>query len=265
VAKREVVHPFQNLSNFRDIGGLQTVDGRTVKTGVLFRSEELSRLSVADLARLREYNIKLICDLRTPQESLKKRMPVAKDNSIQIVNIPIYDDGTEFGSRRKIIGFLFGKTGGDRSREFSRAHYHHIAFERTSRIRDVITLLSKEENLPALFHCAAGKDRTGFIAATIQLLVGVPYETVMEDYLCTNDFFGARLEKFVQAVRLMTMFQVSAERIRLIVMTQPDFLQEVHDAIISNYGSVERYFTEACEIDPSILQNLKKQLLSEDV
>ena len=257
-----MVHHFEKVSNFRDVGGLRTVDGRTLKTGVLFRSDELSRMTNRDLAKLHEFNIKLICDLRSPEESWKRQARVAPHQAIRMVNIPIHEHGAPYGIRKQLLSFLFGKTGGDRFREFSRGYYHHIAFEQTSRIREVIRLLSKEENLPALIHCTAGKDRTGFLAAVIQLLAGVPYDMVMDDYLRTNDYFAFRLEKFIRVMRVVTLFQVPPERMRLILMTHPEFLEEVHATIVKRYGSVETYLCEACEIDRDTLQELKNRLLA---
>lgn len=259
---REAVHPFQRLSNFRDVGGLKTADGRTFRAGVLFRSDELSRLNATDLLKLQGLGIKLICDLRSPGESHKKRRPRLPDESIRVVNVPIHEQATQDPSRRKLLGFLLGKTGGDRFREFSRDYYHHIAFGQTARIREVITLLSEEQHLPALIHCTAGKDRTGFLAALIQLLVGVPYEVVMEDYLRTNDYFGPRLEKFIKVMRVVTLSQVSPERMRLILMAHPEFLNEVHDTIVKRYGAVETYLREACGIDRDTLKKLKDRLLA---
>ena len=259
---REVVHPFQSLSNFRDVGGLKTADGRTFRAGVLFRSDELSRLNAKDLVKLQGLGIKLICDLRSPGETQKRRPPRLPDESIRVVNVPIHEQAAqEDGSRRKLLGFLFGKSGGDRFREFSRDYYHHIAFGQTARIREVITLLSEEQHLPALIHCTAGKDRTGFLAALIRLLLGVPYEAVMEDYLLTNDYFGPRLEKLIKVMRVVTLSQVSPERMRLILMAHPEFLGEVHDTIVKRYGAVETYLREACGIEQHTLQKLKDRLL----
>jgi protein-tyrosine phosphatase len=255
-----VVHPFEKLSNFRDVGGLRTGDGGVLKTGVLFRSEELSRLTERDAATLREFGIRSICDLRSPEESRKKAARLADGTAIRVVNIPLHDPDQE-SSRTRLLGFLFGKTGGDRYREFGKSYYHHLAFERTSRMREILTMLSKEENLPALIHCSAGRDRTGFVAAVIQLFAGVPYETVMEEYLRTNDYFGPRLDRFVAALRVMTLFLVPAERVRSIAMAQPEFLHEVYERILQNYGSVEGYLGEGCAIERDTLEELKRRLL----
>jgi protein-tyrosine phosphatase len=255
-------HHFDGLSNFRDIGGVRTADGHTLKPGVLFRSDELSRMTERDLAKLEELDIKLICDLRSLQERQRKQPRTAPSKAIQIVNIPLHDQATQDGSRKKLLGFLFGKTGGDRFREFSREYYRHIAFEQTARIREVITLLSNEQHLPAVIHCNAGKDRTGFLAAIIQLLAGVPYDVVMEDYLRTNHHFERRLERFIKVMRVATLFRVSQERMRLILMTHPEFLDEVYGSIIKRHGSIEEYLCEACEISRDTLQRLRKLLLA---
>ncbi|SET28811.1 tyrosine-protein phosphatase [Stigmatella erecta] len=251
----------RRLANFRDVGGLKTADGRTFRTGVLFRSGELSRMNAEDWVTLRGLGIQLICDLRSPGESQKRRLRLT-DASIRVVNIPIHEQATQDGSRRKLLGFLFGKAGGERFREFSRAYYHHIAFEQTARIREVITLLAGERNLPAVIHCTAGKDRTGFLAALIQLLAGVRYEEVMEDYLRTNDFFAPQLEKFLKVMRVLTLSQVSPERMRLILMAHPDFLDEVYGTLMKRYGSVETYLREACGIEQDTLRKLKDRLLA---
>jgi len=144
-----------------------------MKAGVLFRSDELSRMTRRDLSNLREFNIKLICDLRTPEECRKKR-PRAFGRTVRVVNIPMYEQAEEDLGHTRLLGFLFGSDGGDRFDKFSRRYYHHLAFEQTARLGEVLTLLSREGSLPALIHCSAGRDRTGFVAAVIQLLAGVP-------------------------------------------------------------------------------------------
>ena len=112
-----------------------------------------------------------------------------------------------------------------------------------------------------MIHCTAGRDRTGYISALIQLLVGVPYELVVEDYLLTNQFYESRLQKFIKIMRWLTFFQVLPERMKLILMAQREVLDEVYDNIIQKHGSIESYLCDACKIDHSVLQRLKNLLL----
>lgn len=246
---------FEKLSNFRDVGGVETADGRIVKTGMLFRSDELSRITERDLAKLHELGIKLVCDLRSPGE-IKRR---GRAHAIEVVQIPLSEN--EAGNRKQLLGFLFGKTGADDFRDFSRRTYNHIAFEQTARIREVFTLLAEEGHLPAVIHCQAGKDRTGYIVALILLSLGVPYERVLADYLRTNDQYEPRLAKLIRVMRIATLARVSEQRIRLVLMAHPEFLDEVHDRIIKTHGSVAAYLREACGVEPATLDTLKRRLL----
>ena len=260
--RREAVSPFEKLSNFRDAGGLATADGRTLRTGMLFRSDDPSRMSGLDVLKLREFELKLICDLRSPKESRKKPPRLAPEMAIHVVNIPLHDPETHDVSRTRMLGFLFGKTGGERFLEFCRGYYHHLAFERMFRVREVFTLLAAEDSFPALIHCTAGKDRTGLVTALIQLLVGVPYELVREDYLRTNEYFRVRLERLIRVTRAVTLHQVSTERMRVLMAAHPELLDGVYGEIVRKYGSVERYLLAGCEVDPGTLREIRSRLLA---
>jgi hypothetical protein len=101
----------------------------------------------------------------------------------------------------------------------------------------------------------------GHKAPLIQLLVGVPCEGIMDDYLRTNDYFGPRPEKFVRVMRDVALSRVSPERTRLILMACPEFLSEVHDTIMKRYAAVEIYLREVCGIDQDALHKPKDRLL----
>ncbi len=98
-------------------------------------------------------------------------------------------------------------------------------------------------------------------APLIQLLVGVPCEGTMDDYLGTNDYSGPRPEKFVRVMRDVALSRVSPERTRLILMACPEFLSEVHDTIMKRYAAVEIYLREVCGIDQDALHKPKDRLL----
>jgi protein-tyrosine phosphatase len=158
---RVVTSPFEKVFNFRDIGGLRTKEGNFMKSGVLFRSDHLSKITDNDWKLLQKFNIKVICDLRTPKECSKKPSPLSLKKSINMINIPLHTDNI---NRIKLMKLLFSKTGEANFEEFRKSYYHHIAFNRTNQIKEIISILSHKKNLPALIHCTAGKDRTGYIS-----------------------------------------------------------------------------------------------------
>jgi protein-tyrosine phosphatase len=258
----DAVRQLERMYNFRDVGGMPTTDGGTSRAGLLFRSGELSTMTARDLDALRGLDIRTICDLRSTRESRKKPLGLAAKHSVRVLNVPFHDEAITDGSRKKLFGFLLGKTGGDQFREFIREFYHHLAFDRAFRVGEVITLLAHEENLPAVIQCTAGKDRTGFLAAVIQLLVGVPYARVTEDYLRSNDHFEPRLKKLTQTVRILTLFRVSPERMRLLLTAHSEVLDDVHREIIESHGSIANYLSGACRVEQETLERLRRLLLA---
>lgn len=251
---------FDKLVNFRDMGGLKTEDGRSLKTGVLYRSDDLSRMTENDLKKLDECRIKVICDLRSPKEHKSKQSRLLPHGRFRVMNMPLHLEGTQ-ASKRQIIDFFFGRAGAENFKKFSRAYYHYMAVESTLQIKKIIDLLAQEQNLPALIHCTAGKDRTGFISALIQLTAGVPYPIVVQEYLVTNDLYKSRLEKLSKAMSWLTLFQVKPARIKLILMANKECLDEVFSDIIQKYGSIDMYLIRACGIEQGTLRKLKELIL----
>jgi len=252
---------FDKLSNFRDFGGLPAANGQTLKAGLLFRSAELSRLTANDAAQLRAAGIKLICDLRAPGESRKKPPYRLADQGFRIVNIPIHDQPTHDALRKRLLRLLVSNTAPERFPQVMRDYYHHIAFERSASAGEVIRLLASEESLPALIHCTAGKDRTGWIAAILQLLAGVPFALVMTDYLRTNDAIRPEVERAIRLLRLLSLFQIPAGRMRQMAMAHPEPLHQVYEHMIQRHGTIEEYLMGACNVNSATLQQLKRRLV----
>ncbi len=252
--------PLDGAFGFRDIGGLETSDGRSTRTGVLFRSGELSRLSVRDTERLKGLGIKTVCDLRTPNERKSKhdRLPAG----VRLVQTPFYPNGGDV-NRWQFFWLLSTKS---RTLDFEaqiRQAYRRFAFESTAQIRRILTSVSEERELPAVLHCTAGKDRTGYVVALIQLLAGVPRDAVVADYLETNRWFAPHAGRYRKFLRWMSLFTISPERFQPLLEVRREYLEETLDEVLARHGSIEDYLTDGCGVDRSTMERLKRLLIEE--
>lgn len=170
----------EGTSNLRDLGGWRTNQGRHTRFGRLFRSAKLSNLTTADELRLAGLGIRNICDLRGVEE-IRHDASVQLDGSrLHLLPMEAHLDGLLQGilAQRDIAR-------GDMEDFISTAYetYPHACAEQ---LRSLFALILEDDNLPLLFHCAAGKDRTGFAAAVVLTTVGVGWKSVLQDYLATN-------------------------------------------------------------------------------
>jgi protein-tyrosine phosphatase len=175
----------EGCTNLRDLGGYRAADGRRVRFGRVFRSSALSRLTKADLECFGALGIRTVCDLRGRAESgaAPSRLPLA--DPPEVVSLAI--EPTVGASLRDLLE-RGAATGEDVLDLLGRA-YDAYASDHLHRYREMFALLDDPARLPLLFHCSAGKDRTGFGAALLLTALGVDRETVVEDYLATQRFW----------------------------------------------------------------------------
>ena len=249
---------FDALTNFRDIGGHHTMDGKRIKTGVLFRSDELSRMTRRDIGLMDELRLKLICDLRTAREQASKKSRML-DRGIEMKSLSIQDKSQEY-THFEFMKLLVSNPENLNFEQTMKDMYHHMAFGSQDKIREIFCLLSDAENVPALIHCTGGKDRTGFVTAIIQLFLGVHYESVMMDYLYSNVRIGPKMKKIEKFIRLMSLYRISSERIKPMLEVRRDYLEDVLNEIMEQYGSIEHYLLKGCRIPQSCLESLKQNL-----
>lgn len=249
--------------NFRDIGGLNTKDGCMIKPGLIFRSGELSQLSDNSLEGLKKLNIKLIIDLRTKNECKSKPDKIPDNSGIRVDNIPFCYNNKDMNNQ-EFFSLLLRKSKELDFEALIKNIYHDIAFGCTAQIKEVLTLISDKDNLPALIHCTGGKDRTGTISAIIQLITGVPEETVIEDYLASNGFIEQRMKKTLKFIRWMSLFRISPERIKPMLIVRRDYLEDVLIEIIKQYSTIENYLDKLCSIEKESVIKLKQILLGQN-
>lgn len=172
-------------SNFRDLGGLPTTDGGRVRTGLLFRSDSLALLSEGDVAHLTDdLGLRRVVDLRSAPEIGRHGQADLGVVGIEIVHAPIVDETR--GEQRDIE---------DPARLTLDRIYLLMLDRFRTRFGAAVAALADPEHQPAVFHCAAGKDRTGLIGAMILEVCGVERDLVVEDFLLTNDRMDTMIDR----------------------------------------------------------------------
>ncbi len=235
----------EGASNVRDLGGYRTRDGRLVRRGRLFRSAALAGLTEADLATMEALGIRMVCDLRGVEE--RGRAPTRLTRP-KAVTLPI--EPTVGAGLRDILATKEA-TGEALYAVLERA-YVAYALSSTTQYRGLLDRILDDEGLPLLFHCSAGKDRTGFGAALILMALGVPWDDVVADFQATNRLWR---RDTVPSADL-------PESIRESLLTaDPNLLEAAFAAATREYGSFDAYLARALELTPAARTRLHDLLL----
>lgn len=246
----------EGAANLRDIGGYRTTSGRYVRWGRVYRSGTLAALTDSDLNTLAALGIKLVCDLRSDDEvstAPDRRLPDA-----DYARIPINAD-RDGDSRQRLRALLFDKS---RFNTMLLEIYRRIIDEHAAVFGDVIRRLADENNLPALIHCTAGKDRAGLAAAILLLALGVPEETVIADYTLSNRYYDHFYRYAQQAVQRLAILGISAADMHPMLTADPKTLKAALDYLITKYGSVRAYLRDRAGVDDAIFDQVKANLLT---
>jgi protein-tyrosine phosphatase len=165
--------PFESTENFRDLGGYASALGGTVRWRTVFRSDGLQSLTDADLALFESLGIRAVYDLRRDSERESRPNRVPSDAHCLMTSVD------QAGALSEVRPTLTGQRGGE---ELLRSMYAQMVEHSAVAIAGVFAELADAGRLPALFHCHAGKDRTGLVAALLLDLLGVDRERVLDDY-----------------------------------------------------------------------------------
>ncbi len=213
-------------SNFRDLGGYPTGDGRTVRWRQIFRSNHLGHLTEADIEVLRGLGVKSAFDFRGTEERVAAMCGVAE---IAVHSLPIEPTVVAALRARRANGTPLSS--GD-ALEVMRDSYRNYVRHNTPSFRALFAHLL-EDRAPLVLHCTAGKDRTGFACALILHALGVADDIIAEDYLLTNRFYR----------RDLTASSDLPEEVKQVLASvQASFLAAAFEAIAAEYGDLENYF-----------------------
>jgi protein-tyrosine phosphatase len=254
------------MPNLRDVGGYVTRDGARVRTGLVYRSMALDRLEGPDAAAFAALGVRTVYDLRTAHErtSAPDRLP---PGTAYVVADVIGDKVV--GSPAHMLTLLADPDvaqqalGGGRGRAMWIEHYRDFVLLDSARAAyaKVFRGIASGSRRPVLFHCSTGKDRTGWAAAALLLLLDVPHARVMEDFLVSARYIVPVLEPFLASFAARGG---DAELIRSIFATVPGYLEASLDEVRRHYGGIEGYFADGLGIDAEPQALIREALLERD-
>lgn len=261
-AERRV--PFEGAVNFRDVGGYRNGDGRHVRWGQVYRSDELDGLSTTDLKLFSSLDVKLLCDFRSPGEVGRNPDRLPANDPPEVLHLPIYDPENDVESLitqaitsgdHELQDRLLG---GGRNEQLLVDAGRTLVLDATEQYSACLRRLADPASLPALTHCTAGKDRTGFSSAILLLALGVPEDTVMQDYLLSNVYRAEANERTIASVAPLMR---DPELLRPVLEVRPEYLQASFDTIREVYGDVATYLRDGLGLDDATLRALRTNLL----
>lgn len=230
--------------NFRDLGGYPTREGRTLRRGQLFRSDSLHLLSAADIARLRELlRIAHVIDLRSTAELRIDGRGLLEHEAIRFHHLPLYD------------GEASGRTG--LAGHHDLADLYFLMAETTMRQIGRVTAALAEATGPTVYHCTAGKDRTGVISALILGLLDVDEEFIILDYALTQRHLNQIVARLLADEGYRTMLETLPPDT---LHARPQTMRGFLDRLRTKYGSIQEY-AEAAGISEHTIQQLRERLL----
>lgn len=243
------MHSFDGIENFRQLGGLVRPDGARVREGLLFRSGHLGRASDADLDQLAALGLSLIVDMRDRGE--RDRAPDRPVTGAENVWLPPVPDLEAVIPIKSTVPHEVHQV----FHEFYRLlSLHPVAIDAYAAF---FRRLLASEGRPVLWHCTQGKDRTGVGAMLLLSALGFDQETIIEEYMRTNDFARTQLEG-------MRLARASEEELALMAEVFPVFEQNARywfDCIFIEYGSVPNYLELALGVGPEDIARLERYYL----
>ncbi len=229
--------------NFRDLGGYATGTGTRTRWRTLFRADGLGELTEADLSVLRALGIRTVIDLRSAEELERGRFdvdahPVAFHHFPFLEDLP---DAEEFDRRPGFLG----------------SQYREFLNDAGDQIRSALEVLAAPGTLPAVFHCTAGKDRTGVLSAIVLSLLGVDEPTVVADYALSGD---AMLRLRAKLIVKYPEGRDSIENLAEVFSADPAQMEQLLQHLRERYGSVDAYVA-GLGTGPAVVKGLRAGLL----
>ena len=246
--------------NFRDAGGHATADGRKVRTGLMYRADGLGKVDATDTAVLVRLGIGLVVDLRsqTERDGEPDVLPAGTELLIADVMGRQNDElfGEVFADPNRAGELLGGTAGSDLMCEIYR-RFVSAEGARTA-YRDVFTRMAAVD-VPTVFHCSQGKDRTGWTQAVLLTLLGVPRATIFEDYLASTEYLKGKNSEILRQIQARGF---DPGHLKPVFDVREEYLDTAFTTAERAYGSVEGYVRDGLGVSDADVDRLRARLLT---
>ena len=245
----------EGVRNSRDLGGYRTRDGRAVRWGRVYRAGALGEATARDIDLLRARGLRVVCDLRSGPERVAAPDHWLEDAGIAGWGQPAAED---VGDSHALLAACLVSAA--RTRDVMTEAYRRMPFVQTAALDAVFSRLVRGD-VPLLFHCSAGKDRSGGAAALLLLALGVPREAVIEDYLLSNLEFESLCRDFLLNPRHAAAHQDPSRAWLPLIDSDPGYIEALFESVFTRHGSIEDYLAAELGIGRGELDALRVRLL----
>ncbi|MFV0279009.1 MAG: tyrosine-protein phosphatase [Parahaliea sp.] len=254
------VLPFEGIANFRDLGGYPTEDGHQVRWGSLYRSGNLSSASRFDLEQLQRLQLNTLVDFRSTGEKTEApdRLPEPRD--FKVVSLPILDEGNSTMIQDIKLRMESGDFAGFDPNALMRDANRQFATTFTPEYQQFLQALLAADGQAVLWHCTAGKDRAGFAAAIVLRLLGVPRETIIQDYLLSDSLSLEAHSRDISLTRIFKGREV-ADNLAALMGVKRNWIEAAFAAIDEHWGDFDSYARDGLQLSPQDITRLRAALL----
>lgn len=258
-----------DISNARQLGGYTGADGKKVKSNVLIRTAGLDRISDKTAKKLSEkYNVKSVVDFRFGYERerfLDKEIPDAENISVSLFemdmtganNMEMMNRVTAAGNNKSRKLAEYAKTG-----QLSTLYTDILLSSQSQKgFSQFFDILLNNTEGAVLWHCSYGKDRTGLAAALLLYALGVDEDTIMKDFLLTNEVYKDKISDLREELKNMGCDEKAVNEAQAIAGVKGEYLTAAFDAVKSEYGSVQDYIKNQLGVSDEEIERLKNMYL----
>ncbi len=248
--------------NLRDLGGIAAASGRKLVSDQLIRGDSLSKLNDADVDLLGMLSLRTVIDFRSLAE-VARLGPDRLPPDVEAVELPVNAaDLDQFIGLVGHVGRQREQLGDGKAARFMERVNRDFVSNDTQRkqFAQALRLIADDARRPVLYHCTAGKDRTGWMTAILLTALDVPRETIMADYLATNDYVWPAYEK--QLHPLARLHQLDLNVFKPLIVQDPAYLDAAFDEVAIRYGSFENFLADGLGFSADDTQRLRSALLA---